>query len=166
MIVKNSRAFTLIELLVVVLIIGILSAIALPQYTKSVKRARGAQAITMARSLADAANRYYLANGSYADISFSNLDIDVPSAINISGESWVPVIGVNDGQNLEVCVAKDGIQGWCWRGPGIMYLLKAGTIDYSACIQSVESEWKKGCKEYFNDSAYEAYYASGNKEAK
>ena len=70
-----KKGFTLIELLVVVLIIGILSAIAFPQYNKAVLKSRFAALMPLTRAVADAEELYYLDNGNYT-ASFENLDID------------------------------------------------------------------------------------------
>ncbi len=70
------RGFTLIELLVVVLIIGILAAVAVPQYQKTVLRARIMSAVPFVKAVYDAQQLYYLEHGAYAD-SISKLDIQV-----------------------------------------------------------------------------------------
>lgn len=75
---KMCGGFTLIELLVVVLIIGILAAVAVPQYQKSVEKSRAVEGITWAKSIGGALEAFYLQHGDLPT-SFDELDIDVPN---------------------------------------------------------------------------------------
>lgn len=59
----HLSGFTLIELLVVVLIIGILSAIALPQYTTAVEKARAAEAVQNIAMMEKQIDLYIMENG-------------------------------------------------------------------------------------------------------
>lgn len=89
-----KKAFTLIELLVVVLIIGILSAIALPQYSRAVERAQVSEAVQNVSQLQKAIDIYLLENG-YPDSSVSFLgddangngllNVDVTKGMNCEG---------------------------------------------------------------------------------
>ncbi|MBQ7909136.1 MAG: prepilin-type N-terminal cleavage/methylation domain-containing protein [Elusimicrobiaceae bacterium] len=94
---RNISGFTLIELLVVVLIIGILSSVALPQYTKAVEKAKLTEPLTLMSSLSKAIDIYLLENGFSQTVNFVGsqedgpsveLDVDIKNSLNCSSGNY------------------------------------------------------------------------------
>ena len=76
--IGNSKGFTLIELLVVVAIIGILAAIAIPQFAAYRQRGFDARANSDLRNAATSEEAYFATNQSYKDCTGSGCETNLP----------------------------------------------------------------------------------------
>lgn len=73
---NKKSGFTLIEVLTVVIILGILTAAALPQYRKVIRRAEAANALTNVKTIFDSAKRYKMSHSAWPK-TLNQLDVEL-----------------------------------------------------------------------------------------
>ena len=148
---NGVKAFTLIELLVVVLIIGILAAVAMPQYQRAVEKARMTEAVTAIENIARANEMYRLANGNFTR-DINELDVDFP------GENyWYS--GIRAKKTKDFMMAASNANGEQYaialvqRWPeGTKYSMTISTTGQRACVfySEVTSYQRKLCQAWAN----------------
>ena len=157
------KGFTLIELLVVVLIIGILAAVAVPQYKKAVYKTRLSTIKNIAHKISQAQNLYRMSNGTYAH-DFSDLDIEMPSGKleNSSEKTYAYTWGtcgidVSGAGNYDACYCYDNktALGYeIWHASGTRYCLIQGNIDKQNSIQAKVCQADTGSSTWKDDFGY------------
>lgn len=79
---RRRSGFTLLELMIVIIILGILASVAIPQFTKSVRRSRTGEAKANISALRGAEMRYFNEWGAIT-ATLNNLDVENPN--NVTG---------------------------------------------------------------------------------
>ena len=138
---RIQQGFTLIELMIVVAIIGILAAIAIPQYQNYTGRAQLSDAIVIASGLKTAVGEYYQINGSHTGADSGTGGI--PAAIGSNAGKYANSVSVTNG-TISLTMNSSGVAS-CVKSANVTLAPSSPTGD-APISWTCNSSASPGCK--------------------
>jgi len=126
-VMRQEKGFTLIELLVVIAIIGILAAIAIPQFAAYKRSAKDGEVQAALRNLAVSMEAYYVANTTYVGAAYAagNALVTSHGLVIVNDSAGAAVV------TLPAAVAGGcgaALTGTCWSATGTNATDGTGTV--------------------------------------